>query len=156
MFAQFTALSVHTNKQGYIFFWQMSFLNSCRLAQVVKHRPALNKYLLQGHVDTALRMVSKNTLAALRWTDDRGPRLTANWNSGERCTAARNKKRAEWKWQELLDIMMSLNIHLQQLLGVRYSAPTVQRVYESRILRVQLIGLLIVANLDDQPTHRSI
>lgn len=110
------------------FFRQMSLVNSCRLAQVIKHWPAVNQYLLQGHIYSTLRTVSKNTLTALRSTDKCGPRLTANWNSGERCTACRQDKRAEWKWKDLLDKILSLNVHLQQLLDVRYSSPTVRSI----------------------------
>jgi hypothetical protein len=110
---------------GIYFFRQISLVDSCRLAEVIKQGPAVNRYMLQEHIDTTLRTVSKNTFTALRWTNMRGPRMTANWNSGERFTACRQDKLAEWKWQELLDKMMSLNLHLQQLLGLRYSSPTV-------------------------------
>jgi len=78
MFVQFTAFSIYTNIQEYIFFRQISLVNSCRLAEVIKYGPAVNQYVLQERIDTTLRTVSKDTLTVLRWTDKPGPRLTTN------------------------------------------------------------------------------
>jgi hypothetical protein len=47
---------------------------------------------------TPFNMVSKNLiLTALYWINTRGLRFTAEWNSGERCTAYRQGKRFEWR-----------------------------------------------------------
>ena len=52
---------------------------------------------------TSLNLMSRNLiLIAVHWIHRRGSRLTANWNSCDRCAARHHAKRSDWRVMRLI------------------------------------------------------